>query len=385
MASLQVMPCGIKQSTVGVNTVKSNISEADEILKFKQLLDAGVITQEEFDAKKQQILNFSSDEFTKSEIFVGEVENNIDQAETIPSSAPASVPLNGNRNEKKPVYKKAWFWVVIVLFCLVLIVKGVDSSDGDTGEESSTGEQGGTETEDNSSGSSNEIGSKNNPYVLDAETWYENHCEGSNSTKYIDKWVKVTGTVLSISDYGNLKGYYLSGGPGYGLVCWVKGSSTDANYGQQIEYIGKVSVEDSTQVEISDGEIKSASWPTNKPKSPVTISNWTSTRDSVGGVEWNFKFTNNTDKVVKYITMEWACYNAVGDPVYDEITGKSTVSVKYTGPLEAGKTTNLLRNTTLFYSYSYKSAKLAKLTVEFMDGTIICLSSQGYSDIIAEN
>ena len=30
---------------------------ADEILKFKQLLDAGVITQEEFDAKRKQLLN----------------------------------------------------------------------------------------------------------------------------------------------------------------------------------------------------------------------------------------------------------------------------------------------------------------------------------------
>ena len=32
-------------------------SAADEILKFKQLLDAGIITQEEFDAKKKQLLN----------------------------------------------------------------------------------------------------------------------------------------------------------------------------------------------------------------------------------------------------------------------------------------------------------------------------------------
>lgn len=31
-------------------------SSADELLKFKQLLDSGVITQEEFDAKKKQIL-----------------------------------------------------------------------------------------------------------------------------------------------------------------------------------------------------------------------------------------------------------------------------------------------------------------------------------------
>ena len=36
----------------------SNISAADELKKFKELLDTGVITQEEFDAKKKQLLNF---------------------------------------------------------------------------------------------------------------------------------------------------------------------------------------------------------------------------------------------------------------------------------------------------------------------------------------
>ena len=36
--------------------VVSNISVADEILKFKELLDLGIITQEEFDVKKKQLL-----------------------------------------------------------------------------------------------------------------------------------------------------------------------------------------------------------------------------------------------------------------------------------------------------------------------------------------
>ena len=35
----------------------SNISAADEIIKFKKLLDDGIITQDEFDTKKQQLLN----------------------------------------------------------------------------------------------------------------------------------------------------------------------------------------------------------------------------------------------------------------------------------------------------------------------------------------
>lgn len=35
----------------------SAVSAADEILKYKELLDSGIITQEEFDQKKKQLLN----------------------------------------------------------------------------------------------------------------------------------------------------------------------------------------------------------------------------------------------------------------------------------------------------------------------------------------
>ena len=37
-------------------TIVQQTSVADEIVKFKGLLDAGVITQEEFDTKKKQLL-----------------------------------------------------------------------------------------------------------------------------------------------------------------------------------------------------------------------------------------------------------------------------------------------------------------------------------------
>ena len=46
---------GIKEN-VSVNTISKG-SEADEIIKLKTLLDSGVITQEEFDAKKKQLLD----------------------------------------------------------------------------------------------------------------------------------------------------------------------------------------------------------------------------------------------------------------------------------------------------------------------------------------
>ena len=39
-------------------TIKQEIpqSNADELKKYKDLLDSGIITQEEFDAKKEQLL-----------------------------------------------------------------------------------------------------------------------------------------------------------------------------------------------------------------------------------------------------------------------------------------------------------------------------------------
>ncbi len=42
------------QTTTVINQAASG---ADEILKLKQLLDAGILTQEEFEAKKKQILD----------------------------------------------------------------------------------------------------------------------------------------------------------------------------------------------------------------------------------------------------------------------------------------------------------------------------------------
>jgi hypothetical protein len=47
----KIIECNTPQVVQAVAT-----SDADELLKFKQLLDAGVITQDEFNTKKKQIL-----------------------------------------------------------------------------------------------------------------------------------------------------------------------------------------------------------------------------------------------------------------------------------------------------------------------------------------
>jgi len=51
----------IHEAKTGAKTIKVEgggpaLSTADELLKFKQMLDAGIITQDEFDTKKKQLL-----------------------------------------------------------------------------------------------------------------------------------------------------------------------------------------------------------------------------------------------------------------------------------------------------------------------------------------
>ena len=56
--SNRVFDEGLKISNETAKTqVNEAVSAADELKKFKELLDAGIITQEEFDAKKKQILD----------------------------------------------------------------------------------------------------------------------------------------------------------------------------------------------------------------------------------------------------------------------------------------------------------------------------------------
>ena len=56
---LEILNQKIREAKSGAHaaaTVVQQTSAADEIKKFKELLDMGVITQEEFDAKKKQLL-----------------------------------------------------------------------------------------------------------------------------------------------------------------------------------------------------------------------------------------------------------------------------------------------------------------------------------------
>lgn len=115
---------------------------------------------------------------------------------------------------------------------------------------------------------------------------------------------------------------------------------------------------------IKTGE-KSAILPPN-----VTISNVKQKIDSVGGVTYTFDINNNSSKTVKYVTVKWRVYNAVGDEIFDTISGES-FSGKVTGPIKSGESMKQLKNERRFYNSAAKggSIKFIILEVEYTDGT----------------
>lgn len=56
LSLLSIIVQSNQSNTRSATESQNNLSAADEILKFKKLLDIGVISQEEFDAKKKQLL-----------------------------------------------------------------------------------------------------------------------------------------------------------------------------------------------------------------------------------------------------------------------------------------------------------------------------------------
>ncbi len=115
-------------------------------------------------------------------------------------------------------------------------------------------------------------------------------------------------------------------------------------------------------------------------KSPISILSRTYDKDFVGGVEWTTEIKNNSNKTIKYITLQWRCYNAVGDLIYDEIDGENLVGIKITGPLESGET-GRYTNASKFYNHSFASSTIVTIKVEFMDGEVIDVNSSEYIGI----
>ena len=90
-------------------------------------------------------------------------------------------------------------------------------------------------------------------------------------------------------------------------------------------------------------------------------------KDSADGIFLHWAAKNVTNKTIKYLTITFEFYNAVGDLTADEITNKTSKTMKLTGPIEPQKSFYIAD--IIGYSVDCQSVKITNIQVDYMDGT----------------
>lgn len=90
------------------------------------------------------------------------------------------------------------------------------------------------------------------PIDIDTEVFYKEICNGKFD-QYDGLWVRLKGTVKEISNYSDMKGYYIYGTKGRGIVGWVYSWQSNqllAKVGDEVIINGKVQNEGDDHVEL---------------------------------------------------------------------------------------------------------------------------------------
>ena len=122
---------------------------------------------------------------------------------------------------------------------------------------------------------------------------------------------------------------------------------------------------------------------------PILISNLTWSIKSSGGIDLKFNITNCTQNTIKYVYVTGYCLNAVEDRCHDEISGKTTWTVRCIGPIEPCPTSinNFYERekscvgsyhfeNPIFYSHVARSIVFSSISIEYMDGKKTTLSEE---------
>lgn len=89
--------------------------------------------------------------------------------------------------------------------------------------------------------------------------------------------------------------------------------------------------------------------------------------NSADGIKLLWIARNNSGKTINYYTAHLSFLNRVGDPAYDEITGKSVKTVKVVGPVAPGG--DLLIYSIVGYSATCSKIIITDIDLEYSDGT----------------
>ncbi|TVX97721.1 hypothetical protein [Cohnella terricola] len=89
--------------------------------------------------------------------------------------------------------------------------------------------------------------------------------------------------------------------------------------------------------------------------------------NSANGVKLTWMAEYLSDKTINYYTVRISTYNAVGDPSFDEISGKSNFEIKYVGPVNKGDT--LIAYSLFTYQGALNTIVIDEIYFEYKDGT----------------
>ena len=101
------------------------------------------------------------------------------------------------------------------------------------------------------------------------------------------------------------------------------------------------------------------------PGTPETLTFFS---NSAGGIEFNWKHNYIGNKKINYIQVTFELVDAIGNPVPDEIKGKSEHTFKLIGPFEVGRPIKF-NSDVLFYCDICSKITLTNVVFEYADGS----------------
>lgn len=137
-------------------------------------------------------------------------------------------------------------------------------------------------------------------------------------------------------------------------------------------------LEKETGVILEDEVSEATSCPTyEETKKIISVNSvHTSTPNSADGVDITVKFTNKSNKTIKYITFTVVPYNAVNDVVSCEIRGRTTANLQVTGPIIKDED-NQANFENVWYNSTIKKCEIESVKIDYMDGTSIAIGAAG--------
>ncbi|MFF2089501.1 hypothetical protein [Paenibacillus sp. NPDC058174] len=89
--------------------------------------------------------------------------------------------------------------------------------------------------------------------------------------------------------------------------------------------------------------------------------------NSANGITLTWQVNNLTGKTINYYNVKLSTFNPVGDPSYDEHSGKNTFKLRYVGPIEPDDT--LVVFNLFSYQGALESIRIDEVELEYADGT----------------